>query len=107
MTMTASEWQPASGSHMVSPATRLGAVHLAITDARRALALWRDLLGLTVLSEEGDAIHLGVDNRTLIVLQPGAARPVAPHTSDLYHVAIHVPTPSALPRVIARLFAAP
>jgi hypothetical protein len=26
--MTASEWQPASGSHMISPATRLGAVHL-------------------------------------------------------------------------------
>ena len=91
---------------MISPATRLGAVHLAITEARRALGLWRDLLGLTVLGEEGGAIHLGAGDRTLIVLQPGAARPVAPHTSGLYHVAIHVPTRVDLARTIGRLFAA-
>ncbi len=104
--MTASEWQPASGSHMISPATRLGAVHLAITDARRALVVWRDLLGLTVLGEEDDAIRLGAGGRTLVILHPGAARPVVPHTSGLYHVAIHVPTRSDLARVIGRLFAA-
>jgi catechol 2,3-dioxygenase len=86
--------------------TRLGAVHLAITDTRRALAVWRDLLGLTALGEEGGAIRLGAGGRTLVVLEPGAARPVVPHTSGLYHVAIHVPARVELARVIARLFAA-
>jgi catechol 2,3-dioxygenase len=82
---------------------------LAVTDAARALAVWRDLLGLAVLSEEGGeagAIYLGAGGRTLIVLHPGADRPAVPHTSGLYHVAIHVPTRLDLARIVGRLFAA-
>ena len=87
--------------------TRLGAVHLAVTDAKRALAVWRDLVGLTVQSEKPDEIVLGAagGGPALIVLHPGAKRAVVPNTSGLYHVAIHVPTRHDLAIVIGRLFA--
>lgn len=72
--------------------TRLGPVHLAVTDRDRALAIWRDVVGLELLSEEGNALRLGAGGKVLIVLETGATRKVVPRTTGLYHVAIHVPT---------------
>lgn len=85
--------------------TRLGPVHIAVTDGDRALAVWRDLVGLTEVSRGDGEIRLGAGGRTLIVLEPDAARPVVKHTSGLYHVAIHVPTRHDLAVVTARLAA--
>ncbi len=87
-------------------AARLGPVHLAVTDAERALAVWRDLVGLTVIERTPDCIRLGAGGRTLIVLEPGAAGPVAERSLGLYHVAIHVPARKDLARAVARLFQA-
>jgi catechol 2,3-dioxygenase len=84
---------------------RFGAMHIAVTDGDRALAVWRDLVGLTEISRGDGEIRLGIDGRTLIVLEPGAARPVVKNTSGLYHVAIHVPTRHDLALVTARLAA--
>lgn len=95
---------PATGT--VAAGTRLGPVHIAVTDGERALAVWRDLVGLTVLEQTPDTIRLGAGEQTLIVLHPGAERPVVGNTSGLYHVAIHVPTRKELARVTARLMAA-
>ena len=86
--------------------TRLGPVHLAVTDGDRALAVWRDLVGLTVIEPSDEAIRLGAGGRPLIALHPGAARPVVRNTSGLYHVAIHVPSRADLARVTARLITA-
>jgi catechol 2,3-dioxygenase len=80
-------------------------MHIAVTAASRALPVWRDLVGLTELSHDGGTITLGAGGRPLIVLEPGASRPVVQHTSGLYHVAIHVPTRKELARVTARLVA--
>jgi catechol 2,3-dioxygenase len=46
---------------------------------------------------------MGAGNREIVVLHPGAERPVVPHTSGLYHLAILVPNRRELARVIARL----
>ncbi|MBN9307047.1 MAG: hypothetical protein BGO82_04910 [Devosia sp. 67-54] len=72
-------------------ATRLGPVHIAVTDRDKALAVWRDVVGLDLMSEAGNALSLGVGGRVLIVLETGAVRPVVARTTGLYHVAIHVP----------------
>ncbi len=96
----------ATSPPLVPVETRLGAVRLAVTDAPRALSVWRDLLGLAILGEEEGAIRLGAGDRTLVILELGSARPVVPRTSGLYHVAIHVPTRADLARVVGRLFAA-
>jgi catechol 2,3-dioxygenase len=80
-------------------------VHVAVTEAERALSVWRDLVGLTVMAQDNNAITLGASGTPLIVLETGAKRPVVPHTAGLYHVAIHLPTRKDLAIVIARLFA--
>lgn len=89
----------------VPMATRLGPVHIAVTEAERALSVWRDLVGLTELSRSGEAITLGAGDRALIVLEPGAERRAMRGTAGLYHVAIHVPTRRDLAIAIARLAA--
>jgi catechol 2,3-dioxygenase len=86
--------------------TRLGPLHIAVTDAGRALLIWRDMVGLTEIGRDQTTITLGVGGRPLIVLEPGAARPVVQHTSGLYHVALHVPARRDLAVVTARLMAA-
>ena len=86
--------------------TRLGPVHIAVTDGERALTIWRDLVGLTELGREAGTIRLGAGGQTLVVLEPGAERPVAKNTSGLYHVALHVPARRDLATVAARLMSA-
>ncbi len=81
---------------LLPPSTRFGRVHLAVTDKDRALAIWRDVVGLDLVEEIADGLALGVGGKTLIVLETGAHRPVVARTIGLYHVAIHVPTRAAL-----------
>ena len=71
--------------------TRLGPVHLAVTDRLAALAIWRDVVGLRLIGEQGNTLVLGAGEQPLIVLETGAERAVVPQTIGLYHVAIHVP----------------
>ena len=81
----------------------MGSVDLAVTDADRALRFWRDYVGLTPLSSDGPELRMGVGERELVVLHPGAERPVVPRTSGLYHLALLVPDRRELARVVARL----
>ena len=87
----------------IAAKTGMGAVELAVTDGDRALRFYRDYLGLTALASSDDAVRMGVGGRELVVLQPTADRPVVPHTSGLYHLAIVVPDRRELARVISRL----
>jgi catechol 2,3-dioxygenase len=82
--------------------TKLGPVHIAVTEKDRALAIWRDVVGLDVLAEEGNALWMGVGETPLIVLETGATRPVVQRTIGLYHVAIHVPKRSDLAQMAVR-----
>jgi catechol 2,3-dioxygenase len=71
--------------------TTLGPVHIAVTGKAAALAVWRDVVGLELMAETGNALSLGTGGKVLIVLETGAIRPVVKRTTGLYHVAIHVP----------------
>lgn len=82
--------------------TRLGPVVLAVTDAERALGIWRDVVGLTVLSQEDGRIVVGAGGVALIVLEPGARRAVVERSLGLYHVALHVPTRAHLAHFAVR-----
>ncbi|HHY51563.1 MAG TPA: catechol 1,2-dioxygenase [Alphaproteobacteria bacterium] len=82
--------------------TTLGPVRLGVTDRQRALAIWRDVVGLEVLAEGDGTISLGAGGKGLIVLEPGAERPVVDRTTGLYHVAIHVPTRADLAQFLVR-----
>jgi len=82
--------------------TRLGPVHLAVTDRNRALAIWQDVVGLDIVAEHGNVLELGVGTKVLIVLETGAQAPVTPRSIGLYHVALHVPTRAALAQMAVR-----
>ncbi|GLQ53208.1 VOC family protein [Devosia nitrariae] len=83
-------------------ATRLGPVHIAVTERQKALAIWRDVVGLEIISEVGNRIGLGAGDVELIVLETGAVSVVVPRTIGLYHVAIHVPTRVDLAQMAVR-----
>jgi len=89
--------------HRIAAATGVGPVHIGVTDPERALAFYRDVIGLTPLPGAGDAIRMGAGALELVVLHPGAAGRVPKHTSGLYHLAILVPSRRELARVIGRL----
>jgi len=82
--------------------TKLGPVHLAVTGRDTALAIWRDVVGLELVAEEGNVLKLGVGGKVLIELETGAVRPVVPRTTGLYHVAIHVPKRTDLAQFAVR-----
>ena len=84
--------------------TRLGEVHIDVTDGNNSKLFWTQYIGLSLISESADDIVLGVDGDPMIVLHPGATSPVVRRKNGLYHVAIHVPTQKELARLSARLF---
>lgn len=82
--------------------TTLGPVHIAVTEKAKALAIWQDVVGLDLIAEEGNALHMGAGGKVLITLETGATRPSVPRTIGLYHVAVHVPTRVALAEMAVR-----
>lgn len=99
--------QPTVATPLLVPTTtRLGPIHIAVTDPARALAIWRDVVGLTVIEQTADRLILGAGDKRLVVLETGASGPVVPHTVGLYHVAVHVPTRKDLARTLNRALAA-
>src|SRR5260370_37407075 len=86
----------------IATATGMGAVDLAVTDADRALRFYRDYVGLTPVPGAGPEVHMAAAGRALLVLHPGAERPVVPRTSGLYPLAIVGPNRRELARVIGR-----
>jgi len=91
---------------LVPTGTHLGQIHIAVTDPERALSIWRDVVGLTLIDRTSDRLELGAGGKVLVVLETGASEPVAPHTVGLYHVAIHVPTRRDFARTLNRAIAA-
>lgn len=87
----------------IAPATRMGPVHLGVTDGERSRRFYERIVGLTLLDDAGGALRMGVLGLELVVLHPGALRPVLRGTSGLYHLAIVVPSRRELARVVARL----
>ena len=87
----------------IAAGTGMGAVHIAVTDGQRASRFYRDYVGLTELPTEGPEVHFGAGGRELVVLHPGAERPVVKGTSGLYHLALLVQDRRELARVISRL----
>ncbi|WP_127143846.1 VOC family protein [Pelagibacterium montanilacus] len=102
----ATDLAPIATRALVPDTTRLGPVHIAVTDPGRALSIWRDVVGLTVIASAPDRLVLGVDQTPLIVLHPGARGPVPRGTTGLYHVALHVPTRRDFARALNRAIAA-
>jgi catechol 2,3-dioxygenase len=91
----------------ILPAATVGPVTLRVADADRALALYRDILGLAVL--DADTIALGGKGGApflFLEVSPGAAPRPRQGLAGLFHVAILVPDRATLGGVLGRIAAA-
>lgn len=79
-----------------------GAVELSVTDLDRAVQFWTGALGFLPRPDPGTGVALGTSERTLVVLQPGAHRPVMNDVTGLYHVAFAVPSQEEFSRLLNR-----
>src|SRR2546422_7023275 len=96
---------------MIDPKTRIGHVHLTVSDLDRALPFYRDVLGFEVTTTYGrDAVflaaggyhhHIGLNTWA----GRGAPQP-APGTTGLYHFAILYPDRRALATALQRVLEA-
>jgi len=96
-----------------SPATaptglRIGHVHLKVADLDRALAFWRDLIGLEVQQRMGaQAVFLSADGYhhhiALNTWESAGGSPPPFGTTGLFHVALLYPDRPALANALKRL----
>jgi catechol 2,3-dioxygenase len=92
----------------LDPNTRIGHVHLTVSDLDRALRFYRDVLGFAVTTRYGrDAVFLSAGGyHHHIGLNTWAGRgaaPPAPGTTGLYHFAILYPDRRALAAAVRRV----
>jgi catechol 2,3-dioxygenase len=90
------------------PQTRIGHIHLKVSDLERSIAFYRDVLGFDLMQRYGGQAaflsaggyhhHIGLNTWE----SAGGSRP-APGTTGLYHAAILYPNRRELARALARL----
>ena len=87
--------------------TRVGELHLRVSDLARSARFYESALGFRVLSTSGDSVSLGAQGdeaRPLVHLHGGdAVRPSPGGRLGLYHFAILLPDRAALGRLVKHL----
>src|SRR5947208_5129225 len=94
----------------LAPQTRIGHVHLKVSDLERAIRFYRDVLGFELtqrygreaafLSAGGYHHHIGLNS-----WESAGGSPPPPGTTGLYHLAILYPTRADLADALKRLAA--
>jgi catechol 2,3-dioxygenase len=94
----------APGRATLSPATRLGPVHLVVTDLGRSAGFYNEAIGLKEHRHEDGVAALGAGGEDLLVLheEPTAAPAGGAH-AGLYHFALLHPSRLELARAARRL----
>jgi len=92
----------------IHPQTRIGHVHLTVSDLDRALSFYRDVLGFEVTSRYGrDAVFLsagGYHHHIGLNTWAGRGAPApGPGTTGLYHFAILYPDRKTLAKAVRRV----
>ena len=88
---------------VIHPDTRLGHVHLIVSDLDRALAFYQQVLGFQLHRQTEQTAYLGAGQADLLVLtERTGARRVA-GTTGLYHFAVLVPDRLTLAQVLRRI----
>jgi catechol 2,3-dioxygenase len=90
-------------SEGISPAAKIGAVALTVSDLERSIDFYTHKMGLKLVQREDSSASLGSGGRAWLDLhgRPGAKKP--PKTSGLYHFAVLVPGRLELAQTLRRL----
>ncbi|MBB5233941.1 VOC family protein [Deinococcus budaensis] len=99
MTQPAHQTPAPSAPGRLHPDLRVGPVDLTVSDLRRSLDFYQQVLGLEVLAQADGSATLGVGTLPLLRLgeRPGA-RPAPASSPGLYHFAVLLPTRADLAR---------
>jgi catechol 2,3-dioxygenase len=87
----------------IHPATRLGYVHLTVSDLGRSLRYYQGSLGMNVHRQEGDTAYLGAGKDNLLALSEMPTARHVPRTTGLYHFALLVPSRLELAKTLRNL----
>jgi len=95
-------------SYIVPAGTRIGHVHLKVSDIDKALSFYKDLLGFQIKARYGtQAVFIAADNYHhhigLNTWQSKNANPPPVHSTGLFHTAILYPTRKELAIIFKRL----
>jgi catechol 2,3-dioxygenase len=103
--------KPNAGSRPIAPQTRIGHVHLKVSDLERALRFYQDVLGFELtqrygrqaafLSAGGYHHHIGLNT-----WESAGGSPPATGATGLYHLAILYPSRAELADALRRLMEA-
>src|SRR3954449_797236 len=85
----------------IAAATRMGAVHLTVSDLARSLDYYQRLLGLQLRNRDNGTAYLGAGGEDLLVLYEEAGAEPAPRNTGLFHFALLVPSRHDLARWLA------
>ncbi len=88
---------------MIDPRTRIGAVHLTISDLRRSVRFYENHLGFTVHRRDDRTAWLGAGGADLLILSQCERAPRVRGTTGLYHFAIRYPSRRSLADALRRL----
>src|SRR5207244_7647234 len=87
----------------IDPRTRIGTVHLTVSDLGRSVRFYESHLGFALHRCDDRAAWLGAGGADLIVLSESDSAPRVRGTTGLYHFAILVPSRVELARSLRRL----
>lgn len=87
----------------IHPATKLGHVHLTVSNLDRSVVFYQQILGFKVHRREGNTAHLGAGGPDLLVLTELSGARQVEGRSGLYHFAILVPSRLELAQSLRRI----
>ena len=94
-------------SFRLPDSTRIGYVHLRVSDLKQSSAFYRDLLGLKKVKRLDSTVHLSAsDEQSPIVMltEESSARPRPLHSAGLFHAAFLLPDRKELAKMFKRLY---
>ncbi|GIP24483.1 VOC family protein [Paenibacillus sp. J22TS3] len=93
-------------THQLHPGTEIGIVQLKVSGLERSIAFYQDIVGLKILSQQGDTAQLTADGvHPLVILRQLEQADVLPRRTGagLYHFAILVPDRASLGLAVRNL----
>jgi catechol 2,3-dioxygenase len=82
-------------AHSIHPQTSIGAIYLKVSDLKRSVQFYQDVVGFEILRENEQSVELTADGKvSLLVLEKISDAVVLPrrNATGLYHFAILVPS---------------
>jgi catechol 2,3-dioxygenase len=87
----------------IHPQTKLGHVHLTVSDLDRSLEFYQQIIGLQLHRREGETVYLGAGRTSILALTGRTDARRVRGATGLYHFAILVPSRLALAYSLRRI----